>query len=256
MKSFQSGAISVQTAILLGCAMISLSSLLGSGVIRIKGISVNGNGTAAPTAQVPAAPDGTAPAPAPTGPVTVDLDDDPTIGDKNAPVTIVEFSDYECPFCQRHFQQTWPSLKKDYIDTGKVKLVYRDYPLSFHAPMAVTNAIAADCAREQGGDSAYFKYHDELFTRTKTGGSGLTKDDLTKIATDLGMNANNLKSCVDSEKYKDEVDKDAAYGNTVGVSGTPSFFVGKSGDKQITGSLIVGAQPYSAFQQAIDPLLQ
>ena len=80
------------------------------------------------------------------------IDDDPVLGDKNAPVTIVEFSDYECPFCKRHFDQTLPELIKNYIDTGKVKLVYRDFPLSFHDPMATKEAVAANCAREQGGD--------------------------------------------------------------------------------------------------------
>lgn len=105
--------------------------------------------------------------------VTVSLDDDPVMGNSNAPVTMVEFSDYECPFCKRYFEQTYPQLKKDYIDTGKVKLVYRDLPLSFHEPAASVEANAANCVREQKGDEAYFKMHDLLFKNTKSNGVGV-----------------------------------------------------------------------------------
>lgn len=103
----------------------------------------------------------------------VAYDDDPVKGDPNAPITIVEFSDYECPFCQRHFNTTHGQLVSEFIDTGKVKLIFRDLPLSFHDPVATQAAVAANCAREQGGDEAYFKYHDEYFTRTNSNGQGL-----------------------------------------------------------------------------------
>lgn len=102
------------------------------------------------------------------------VDDDAVLGSKNAPVTLIEFSDYECPFCQRHFKQVYPSIKKDYIDTGKVKLVFRDFvAVTAHNPNATTEAMATSCAREQGGDEAYFKMHDDIFTNTKANGQGL-----------------------------------------------------------------------------------
>lgn len=191
-----------------------------------------------------------------TGPVTVSLDDDPVLGRADAPVTIVEFSDYECPFCKRHYEQTYLQLKKDYIDSGKVKLVYRDLPLSFHDPLATTEAIAANCARDQGGDPSFYKYHSELFKRTKSNGNGLTKDDLYKIASDLGLNSGTFRSCLDTEKYKDEVKKDLADAQKIGATGTPTFFIGKSADKEIVGEKLVGAQPYSVFQSIIDELLK
>lgn len=104
----------------------------------------------------------------------VSLDDDPVLGDKNAQVTIVEFSDYECPFCKRHFTQTYPSIKKDYIDTGKAKLVYRDLiAVPSHNPWATQAAHAANCVKEQGGDEAYFKFHDEYYTKTAANGQGI-----------------------------------------------------------------------------------
>jgi protein-disulfide isomerase len=103
----------------------------------------------------------------------VSLDDDPVKGNADAPITIIEFSDYECPFCQRHFNSTYPQIVSEYLDTGKAKLVFRDLPLSFHDPVATQAAVAANCAREQGGDEAYFKFHDEYYSRTKANGQGL-----------------------------------------------------------------------------------
>lgn len=105
--------------------------------------------------------------------VKVSLDDDPKQGNNDAKIAIVEFSDYECPFCQRHFQQTYPQLKTNYIDTGKTLFVFRDLPLPFHDPIATQAAVAANCVREQGGDEAYFKFHDQYFTNTLTNAKGL-----------------------------------------------------------------------------------
>ncbi|PIR61958.1 MAG: hypothetical protein COU66_01020 [Candidatus Pacebacteria bacterium CG10_big_fil_rev_8_21_14_0_10_44_11] len=185
----------------------------------------------------------------------VSVDDDPVLGDKNASVTIVEFSDYECPFCKRHFDETLPQLVKDYVDTGKVKIVYRDFPLSFHDPMATKEAVAANCAREQGGDTAYFRYHDQIFTRTISNGNGLSEADLTTIATDLGLNLNSFNICVSDPAQTEEVKKDIADGTAAGASGTPTFVIGKTtANGEIDGDLVVGAQPYVAFQAIIDPL--
>lgn len=245
--------VSTPVAILIGSALIAISILMSGGALQIKGF----NNATGPTPTLPTAANPQAAAPDPsTGPVTVSLDDDPVEGNKDAPVTLVEFSDYECPFCKRHFDQTYSQLKTNYIDTGKVKLVFRDFPLSFHDPMATTEAIAANCAREQGGDATYFKLHDLMFTNTTSNGTGLTKDQLNQFAGQLGLNVDNFKSCVDSEKYKDEVAKDIADGSAAGTSGTPSFIIAKSTGQSVTGQLIVGAQPYATFKSTIDSLLQ
>ena len=198
-------------------------------------------------------------APQPQQPTTgiTSVDDDPVLGDKNAPVTIVEFSDYECPFCKRHFDETLPQLIKNYIDTGTAKLVYRDLPLSFHDPMATKEAVAANCAREQGGDSTYFQYHDEIFTRTKSNGNGLSEADLTTIATAVGLDLDTFNTCLVDPAQEEEVKKDLADAGKAGATGTPSFVVGKStSNGEINGDLVVGAQPYAAFQAVIDPLLE
>ncbi len=243
-------------ATIIGAVIISLSILINGGVIQIKGLASAKSGTS-PTAALPDNPTTAPAAPeTPSGPVKVSVDDDPVLGDKNAPVTLVEFSDYECPFCKRHFDQTYVDLKKDYIDTGKVKLVFRDLPLSFHEPMATKEAVAANCAREQGDDSTYYKFHDEMFKKTTSNGTGLDDAKVNAIAEGLGLNISNFKSCYESQKYKDEVAKDMADAGKIGASGTPSFVVGNSTDNgEIEGQLIVGAQPYAAFKTIIDEKL-
>lgn len=195
------------------------------------------------------------------GTTKVSADNDPVLGDANAPVTIIEFSDYECPFCKRHFQQVYPQIKKNYIDTGKVKLVFRDFvAVQGHNPLARSEAMAAECAREQGGDAIYFKYHDEIFKKTTSNGDGLELSELASIATKLGLNATSLQQCLHSNKYKEEFEKDNADALSYlprNDAGTPSFFIGKStADGMIEGTLIKGAQPYSAFQATIDGLLK
>ena len=175
-------------------------------------------------------------------PVDVSEDDDPVVGKDNAPVTIIEFSDYQCPFCEKFYTESYAQLKKDYIDTGKVRLVFRDFPLSFH-PMAQPSAEAAECVRDvaktkgKNGDEVYFKYHNKLFENQ----ADLSEDNLKKWAKELGYN---IDTCLSSGKFKDEVAKDEAEGQTAGVSGTPAFF--------INGKLLEGAQPYANFKTMID----
>lgn len=189
-------------------------------------------------------------------PKQVSVDDDPVLGDKNAKVTLIEFSDYECPFCKRYFDQSYSQIKKEYIDTGKVKLVFRDLPLPFHQN-APKEAQAANCAREQGGDEIYYKYHDEMFKKTTSNGTGLALDQLSVIATDLGLDGAALQTCLDSDKYQSEITKDIADAKQVGATGTPTFFIGKSTSTGvIAGTRLVGAQPYSTFKSALDLALK
>ena len=176
--------------------------------------------------------------------VTATVDDDAVLGDKKAKVTIIEFSDYECPFCGRHYTQTYPQLKKEYIDTGKVKLVFRDFPLSFHQS-AMPAAIAAECVKEKGGDAAYWKMHDKLFENQQA----LSKDNLKAYAKELGYD---IGTCLDTEKFKAEVQKDMADGQKAGCQGTPYFVIIGSDGK---GTPLSGAQPFEAFKQIIDSKL-
>lgn len=173
-------------------------------------------------------------------PVDVSIDDDAIKGDKNAPVTIVEFSDYECPFCARFYKNTLPQIQSEYIDTGKVRLIFRDFPLSFHRN-ARPASMAAECVREQGGDDAYYAYHDAIFENQT---AGLGAENLKKWAVEVGAEEGAFTECLESEKYGAEVDKDFADGQAAGVSGTPGFF--------INGRKVSGAQPFSVFKTIID----
>ncbi|MBI2573521.1 thioredoxin domain-containing protein [Candidatus Woesearchaeota archaeon] len=169
----------------------------------------------------------------------IDITGQPIKGNTNAPVTIVEFSDFECPFCGKFFEETYPQLEKEYIKTGKVKLVFMDFPLSFH-PQAQPAALAAACANEQG---KFWEYHDLLFKNQEL----LSAENYQKWATDLELDATKFKTCVDSQKYLKEVQKDLTDGQEYGVSGTPAFF--------INGKLLSGAQPFTAFKAEIDAQL-
>ena len=193
----------------------------------------------------------------PAGPVKVSMDDDAVLGSANAPVTMIEFSDYECPFCKRHFMEVFPQIKAEYIDTGKLKLVFRDLiAVPGHNPLANSEAMAAQCAKELGGDAAYYKYHDELFKRTTSNVNSLALSQLPIIATSIGLNVTAFNQCVASNKYLSEITKDQEDGNKAGVNGTPSFFVGKSSaDGVINGTMVEGAQPYANFKAAIEAAL-
>ena len=237
--------------------LIVASFLIGSLYTKVQILEKGATtvaGAQAPTNNQP--PAAAAQSPAPTKSVA-SVDDDPILGDKNAPVTIIEFSDYECPFCKRHFDQTLPELIKKYVETGKAKIVFRDFPLSFHDPMATKEAVAANCAKEQGGDKKYFEFHDEIFKRTVSNGNGLDDAKIAAIATDLRLNVSSFTTCLSNKAMEDEVKKDIADGTAAGASGTPTFLVGKTTkDGKVEGDLVVGAQPFAAFQAVIDPLLQ
>ncbi len=195
-------------------------------------LAFKGNNSSAPTGGTVA--DDTAPA------AVVDfedlLDDDAVKGDDDAPVTIIEWSDFECPFCGRFYSDTLPSIEEQYIKTGKVKLIYRDFPLSFHAN-AQKAAEAAECAGEQ---KKYWEMHDLLFENGVQGGVAGFK----QYAKRLGLNTAKFDQCLDSGAMAGEVRKDMADGTTAGIQGTPGFLV--------NGKLVSGAQPFSVFQQVIE----
>lgn len=187
----------------------------------------------------------------------VSIDDDPYLGDKDkATVAVVEFSDYECPFCKRFHDDTFDQIVKDYVDTGKAILVYRDYPLSFHDPMATNEAIAAECVQELGGNEKYFQYGDLMYTNTTSNGTGLTEDQLYDFASKVGVDSGKFKTCYTNRDFEDEVKADLNDGAKAGISGTPGFVVGKlDSDGNVDGVIVSGAQPYSAFQSALDEQL-
>jgi len=191
-----------------------------------------------------------APAPPPVIVKVVSIDDDPMKGDPKAPVTIIEFSDYECPFCKRSNDGAIKQINEEYISKGKVRLVFRDYPLPFHKK-ATPAAVAANCAGEQG---KYWEVHDFLFENPKT---NLDISTILDSAGDLGLNKAKFQTCINDKSKEKEITKDIEDGQKYGVRGTPSYFIGKTTDgDEITGTFIRGAQPYSVFKELIDEQLK
>ncbi|MBX4212300.1 DsbA family protein [Candidatus Pacearchaeota archaeon] len=178
-----------------------------------------------------------------TGPVDVNIGDSPTKGSKDAKVVLVEFTDYQCPFCGRHFTDTYPQIIKDYVDTGKVLYVLKDFPLTQLHPEAQKAAEAARCVRDQKGDTGYFQMHDKMFSNQAT----LSVDNEKKWAREVGVDGAQFDSCLDSGKHTKDVQDEEAYGQTLGITGTPTSFV--------NGIMVEGAQPYSVFKQTIDAAL-
>jgi protein-disulfide isomerase len=175
--------------------------------------------------------------------VAVSTDDDAILGDPNAPITIVEFSDFECPFCARFSEDVLPALKENYIDTGLVKLVYRDFPLNSHVNAHIA-AEAAECVGEES-DELYYTMHDRLFADPARWRTSNAAEELIGMANDLGVD---IRSCLENGDMVAEVDADFAAARSYGVSGTPTLF--------INGQMIVGAQPYEVFNEIIQSELE
>ena len=176
----------------------------------------------------------------------VNLEGFAMLGSKEAPLTIVEFTDYQCPFCQRFHTTAFGDLKKNYIDTGKVRFYSRDLPLDFH-PNAMRAAEAARCANEQG---QFWKLRDVMGANPNK----LDMDSLLADAADLKMDVNAFRACVESEKYKNAVQTDVMEAMKIGANGTPTFVIGKSTPDGVDGELMVGAQPYPMFDQKLKEL--
>ena len=158
----------------------------------------------------------------------------PSLGPDDAPITIVEFSDFQCPFCRRFHSETYQALLDAY--PGQIRFVYRNLPLTSIHPDAMPSAIASLCANDQ---NVYWEYHDKLFSSET-----LTRDTFIQYATDLNLNVDEFSACLDSGKHDENIQQDMDFALNLGVQSTPTFFV--------NGLAIVGAQPLSSFTQIID----
>lgn len=180
--------------------------------------------------------------PTPSGPVDVPIEGAPYIGDPNAPVVIVEYTDFQCPFCARHFSQTFGLIKQNYVDKGIVRYVFKDFPLDNIHPQAREAAQAARCAGDQ---DAYAAMHDLLFQRMdQWGGRSDATAVFTELARALALDVTAFGDCLSSGRHEAAVQADLEEGVRLGVRGTPAFF--------INGAFLNGAQPYEIFVQAID----
>lgn len=232
----KSSFLTTPMAILLGSILISIAILLHGGVIKLGGIV---QPSPAPVAQ-PNQPV----QPTPQGKVNVSAGHLPVKGNDKAKITIVEFSDFQCPFCEKFFTDAEANIIKDYVNTGKVKFYYRQLPLTSIHPNAYKAASAAECANEQG---KFWEYHDILFQKQSSWASLDNTNAVNQFKTfsqNLGLDTTSFNSCLDSDKYKDKIDADMNDGQKAGINGTPATFV--------NGTLVSGAQPYANFKSLID----
>ena len=177
----------------------------------------------------------------------IGIDDDPQLGKSDAKVTIIEFGDFQCPFCRAFWRDTLPRIKKEYVDTGRVRIVFRDFAQDVH-PEALMTAMAAECADDQG---KYWEFHDKAFREQDRRGRDVVRyriADVKRWATEIGLEPTAFNECLDSERYKAEVQKDYKDGADIGMTGTPVFF--------INGRALVGAHPFPTFQKVIEEELK
>lgn len=178
----------------------------------------------------------------------IGIDDDPQLGKADAKVTIIEFGDYQCPLCRAFWRDTLPRIKKEYVDTGRVRIVFRDFPIQDVHPEATVTAMAAECAEDQG---KYWEFHDKVFREQDRRGRDVIRysaRDVRRWATEVGLEAAAFNECLDSERHKAEVQKDYKDGADVGMNGTPVFF--------INGRALVGAHSFATFQKIIEEELR
>ncbi len=171
-------------------------------------------------------------------------------GNKKAPVVLVEFSDYQCPFCARHVRETVPQIEKEYVQTGKLRYAFRNFPLERLHPQAFKAAEASLCAAEQG---KFWEMHDQLFAHQQA----LGVEDLHRHAQTLRLNVTRFRQCLESGRYADKVRHDLSDGQKVGIRGTPYFVIGypDGTDRVKAAKIISGAYPFQSFKEAIDSLL-
>jgi protein-disulfide isomerase len=176
---------------------------------------------------------------------------DHVYGNPNAPVSLIEYSDFECPFCKR-FHATANEIVDAY--GGKVNWVYRHFPLSMHNPGAQKEAEASECVAQLGGNDAFWKFANAIYARTKSNGNGFPLDQLVPLGKEIGLDEKQLKECIDAAKYASRVQEDLDEGIQVGITGTPANFLLRNDTGEVI--LKVGAQPSDAIKPDIDKLLR
>lgn len=182
-------------------------------------------------------------------PVQVTISGQPVLGSQDAELVLVEFSDYQCPYCRRFHLNTFPRIRKNYIDTGRLRYVAMDLPLSFHAN-AKTAANAAHCAGDQG---KFWELRHLLIENA----AKLTRVDIESYAAQLQIDMPLFRQCLNEETHQPGIDKDMLSAEKAGISGTPSFVLGRdAGTTAVKGKKLVGAQPYASFELLIEGLLK
>jgi protein-disulfide isomerase len=177
-------------------------------------------------------------------------EDDHIFGDRNALISIIEYSDFECPFCKRFYRTPKQVIENN---SGVVNSVFRHFPLGFHEPLATQQALASECIADIGGNEKFWEYHGKIFETTDSNGKGMEVSELTTLAQEVGVNVNEFETCLDSEKFLTHVQADLKSGADAGVTGTPGNIIrnNKTGEVRF----LPGAYPIEAVQAAVDELM-
>ena len=183
--------------------------------------------------------------------LTVNLNGAPRLGARNAKVGMVEFSDYQCPYCRRFHLETFPQLQKSYIDSGKLVFAVKNFPLDFH-PLAMDAAMAVSCARRQN-IKAFWDVQGELFSHQDR----LGKDFYNELVKRYGLDQKKFSNCLAENKQREAIAQDLKYAQSLGVEGTPTFFIGRiEGDRLVDAVRVVGAQPARVFTRVLDSFIK
>ncbi|GGC02149.1 thioredoxin [Marinobacterium zhoushanense] len=185
-------------------------------------------------------------------PMQMSTANSPYLGDPEAPVVLFEFTDYHCPFCRRHFEQTYPRLVKEYVESGKLKIILKEFPIQKLHPLAARAAMAAQCA---GGQDKYWPMHDLLFQNQRR----TRMEDYESFAASLDLDTVRFMECMERNAYADQIRADFDLGVTAGVRGTPFFFIGPKNSANLeqvrVERYLFGAQPFDVFKQSIEAYL-
>ncbi len=249
MESIRNGLYALAIAVVMSTIIFSLgltsaAGTVSEGLAQVKvGVPVAAGGGAAaqPTVVVQQAPSQPTQAAQAKPQGKIDLSNAAVEGSADAKFVLVEYSDFQCPFCSRFFTQSWPQIKQNYVDTGKVKFVYKHFPLDSIHPQARPAAVAFECARKQSDEKARL-FHDKIFENQQSLGDASYK----QWAKEVGLGEQAFGACYDSKETASIVEAHFQEGAANGIQGTPGFLITDGQGNILQG--ISGAQPYAAFQ--------
>lgn len=174
----------------------------------------------------------------------IEMEGEPLLGEEDAPVTMVVYEDFECPFCKRFEEGAVPQIVSNYVDTGQVKIVWKDRPLTQLHPWAKPSAEAMECVYREGGKEPFWNLKDQIFSNQNQLSTDNAQSQIKSWAAEEGVSESAVQSCIDNGDAMSEVEADSTEGQELGASGTPTSFV--------NGQKLVGAQPYSRFETVIE----
>lgn len=244
----QSGNINLSVnTVIIGAFVLGLAVGFSGGLLTTQGASLTGIGNTDSNPSQPSGQEGQQDNTDTVDLSQINMSGEPVLGESDAPVTMVIYEDFECPFCKRFEDNAFQQIKTNYVDTGQVKVIWKDRPLVQLHPWAEPAAAAMECVYREGGDDAFWTVKSKIFANQKDLSKSNVQSQIKNWASMEGVSESAVQSCIDNENPLEEVRRDSENGKNIGASGTPTVFV--------DGRKLVGAQPYSNFKSAIEDAL-